>query len=350
MFKLGTVPFIGDYIDVAPAPAFVPTASGGWVYNTRRDRATFPVFHAVWTDNRDVRPPLDGNWANYTPPTIAGSGRAEPVRSVEDRARLPGRQRRLAQPEHLHRADRRRPAGRRAGQHQAAVDDAAARLRRVRAEPDHATKTFRMTVLAQPVGGRASFEQFPLPPYTRSVAGAADRRSTSACRRARPRRARSTSPRPIRTRRSSSTCRKSTGVGGTDVAGGLAGRVVINPDIDNPDIDNPDIDNPDIDNPTSTTPRSTTPTSTTRTSTIRTSTTRTSRIPDIDNPDIDNVARRQSRTSTTSASAIPTSTTRISTTRTSTTRISTTPTSTTARSATSPGRCRTSATRPRRST
>ena len=32
MFKLGTVPFIGDYIDVAPSPAFVPAANGEWVY------------------------------------------------------------------------------------------------------------------------------------------------------------------------------------------------------------------------------------------------------------------------------------------------------------------------------
>ncbi len=71
MFRLGTVPFIGDYIDLAPAPAFVPTASGDWIYNTAPSTET-PVFHAAWTDNRDVRAPLDGNWTNYTPPTING--------------------------------------------------------------------------------------------------------------------------------------------------------------------------------------------------------------------------------------------------------------------------------------
>ncbi|MCC6988045.1 MAG: exo-alpha-sialidase, partial [Acidobacteria bacterium] len=71
MFKLGTVPFIGDYIDVTPAPAFVPAANGEWVYNTAPS-GQLPIFHAVWTDNRDVRPPLDGNWSNYTPPTING--------------------------------------------------------------------------------------------------------------------------------------------------------------------------------------------------------------------------------------------------------------------------------------
>ena len=83
MFKLGTVPFIGDYIDVTPTPAFVPAPGGRWVYNTAAS-ATFPVFHATWTDNRDVRAPLDGNWANYTPPTIVGSDRPERVRSVAD--------------------------------------------------------------------------------------------------------------------------------------------------------------------------------------------------------------------------------------------------------------------------
>ena len=112
-------------------------AGGDWVYNTASN-GQIPVFHAVWTDNRDVRPPLDGNWANYTPPTINGQF---PGTSLFDPTqtggRVPGRQRRLAQPEHLHRAHRRRPAGRRARQRQAAVAHRAARLRRLRAEPDH---------------------------------------------------------------------------------------------------------------------------------------------------------------------------------------------------------------------
>ena len=59
MFKRGTVPFFGDYIDIAPQYPFF-----GSIINLPFPA---PVFHAVWTDNRDVRPPLDGNWANYTP-------------------------------------------------------------------------------------------------------------------------------------------------------------------------------------------------------------------------------------------------------------------------------------------
>src|SRR4051812_37212981 len=71
MFAQGKVPFVGDYIDIQPAPAFVPTGRGGWAYNT--SKSSVPVFHAVWTDNRDVRPPADGNWTHYTPPNLEGT-------------------------------------------------------------------------------------------------------------------------------------------------------------------------------------------------------------------------------------------------------------------------------------
>ena len=71
MFNTGKVPFIGDYIDISPAPAFVPVGKGGWAYNT--SKSSVPVFHAVWTDNRDVRPPADGNWTHYTPPNLDGT-------------------------------------------------------------------------------------------------------------------------------------------------------------------------------------------------------------------------------------------------------------------------------------
>jgi len=66
MFELGHKPFFGDYHDVAGAPRFVPDANGGWVFNTAP--STAPVFHAVWTDNRDVVGPPDGDWSNYVPP------------------------------------------------------------------------------------------------------------------------------------------------------------------------------------------------------------------------------------------------------------------------------------------
>ena len=114
MFKLGTVPFLGDYIDVAPSPAFVPTAGGGWTFNTAAT-ATAPVFHTAWTDNRDVRPPRDGIWQELHPADTRAGGVHQPVRPLAAGSRMPGGQRRIAQPERLHRQDWRRAAGGRAG-------------------------------------------------------------------------------------------------------------------------------------------------------------------------------------------------------------------------------------------
>ncbi len=68
LFRTGTTPFMGDYIDIQ-GPAFV-NKGGTWSFNT--DYAPSPVFHAIWTTNQDVRPPLDGNWANYTPIRLPG--------------------------------------------------------------------------------------------------------------------------------------------------------------------------------------------------------------------------------------------------------------------------------------
>jgi len=52
---------------VVPSPMFCPARHrvGVQLY-AQRD----PLFHATWTDNRDVVPPADGNWGNYKPPPI----------------------------------------------------------------------------------------------------------------------------------------------------------------------------------------------------------------------------------------------------------------------------------------
>ena len=89
MFDSGSVPFMGDYIDVAGAPTFVLN-KGVWHFNTDAT-AGLPVFHAAWADNRNVRPPTDGNWARYTPPLFfvePERWRGQQVRSVEDGAHL----------------------------------------------------------------------------------------------------------------------------------------------------------------------------------------------------------------------------------------------------------------------
>lgn len=81
MFEQGAVPFFGDYIDIAAAPAFL-FQSGKWVFNT--NSSNLPVFHAVWTDNRDVVPPSDGNWAHYVPPFSASNPAGSTNTSIFD--------------------------------------------------------------------------------------------------------------------------------------------------------------------------------------------------------------------------------------------------------------------------
>ena len=85
MFQDGKVPFHGDWVDLAPSPAFLPDGTGEWRFNTGMDgvaaasinspRPQFPNVHFTWTDNRDVRWPLNisgkpdlwGDWTKYTP-------------------------------------------------------------------------------------------------------------------------------------------------------------------------------------------------------------------------------------------------------------------------------------------
>ena len=67
LFRKGTYPFVGDYIDLA-AQTFLPDGQGGWVWNTGfTPGRPASVFHAVWSDNRDVKRPGDFNWENFTP-------------------------------------------------------------------------------------------------------------------------------------------------------------------------------------------------------------------------------------------------------------------------------------------
>jgi len=70
LFVGGTAPFFGDYVDVAPAPAFVPNADGTWSFNTAPSAGT--ALQAAWTDNRDVKgpPPPAYDWTRYVPPLL----------------------------------------------------------------------------------------------------------------------------------------------------------------------------------------------------------------------------------------------------------------------------------------
>ena len=70
IFAQGTVPFMGDYIDIA-GQTFIVDANRQWQFNTAGDGSRVPLFHVAWTDNRDVRKPPPGQtWANYASPTL----------------------------------------------------------------------------------------------------------------------------------------------------------------------------------------------------------------------------------------------------------------------------------------
>lgn len=77
MFNGGLWPFFGDFIDLA-ALHFVADGDDNWQYNLDLLLGS-PVVHAVWTDNRDVVAPLDGDWSSYVPP-----GDGTPRQSIFD--------------------------------------------------------------------------------------------------------------------------------------------------------------------------------------------------------------------------------------------------------------------------
>jgi hypothetical protein len=228
LFQLGSVPFMGDYIDIAPAPAFVQSATGQWTFNTVP--TTAPVFHAVWTDNRDVQKPRNGDWKNYTPPGVATC--------------LPGQTGMRNQNIYSARVTMGLVTG--SPGNAKPLDPSVPRAFVVFAQnTTYVTKSFRLTIAAQPVGGQASFDQLGL------TAGAALLTSVDVM----------VAPRSMVTRTVFATSSDPKNKVTVDVAeitapraamvlqGGLASRVILNPDISNPDISNPDISNPDISNP-----------------------------------------------------------------------------------------------------
>jgi hypothetical protein len=243
IFKLGTVPFLGDYIDLAPSPAFVPVA-GGWAYNTAPSSS--PLFHAVWTDNRDIVPPADGNWVNYTPPGMpAGPSLADP--SVMRNACIPGQEGMRNQNIYTARITGGLVAG--SPGNAKPLDPLVQRTFVIYAQNTTTSiRTFRLRIENQPVGGRASFSQFPLPPYTAESEPPVTVLDVMVAPRstiARNLFATSTDPHA----QILVSVREAGEVGGAILEAGLETTIVLNPDIANPDIANPDIANPDIANP-----------------------------------------------------------------------------------------------------
>ena len=239
MFSQGRVPFIGDYIDISPAPAFVPSGRGSWAYNT--SRSSVPIFHAVWTDNRDVRAPADGNWTNYTPPNLEGTtSHVSPIDGSTVACN---------------------PAGENFGSRNQNVYTARITGGLLVGSPGNTKplsqtlqrgfvvfaqnmtsvlKTFRMQVASQPAGGFASFKQIFTQPVT-FIDVVVPPRSTAA--------------RTLYVTSSDEHARITVNVfeiaqagSGTPTPSGLSGTIILNADIENADIENADIENADIEN------------------------------------------------------------------------------------------------------
>ena len=70
LFMGGAAPFMGDYIDITPAPAFLyDYQSGKWRFNTGEKAFDPAIYYIAFACNRDVVPPREGfNWMNYWPP------------------------------------------------------------------------------------------------------------------------------------------------------------------------------------------------------------------------------------------------------------------------------------------
>ena len=64
LFSGGTMPFHGDYLDITTAPMMVKNGST-WRFSDIGDPL---IYYVTWTDNRDVLPPDNNIWTNYTPP------------------------------------------------------------------------------------------------------------------------------------------------------------------------------------------------------------------------------------------------------------------------------------------
>jgi hypothetical protein len=240
MFVQGTAPFMGDYIEVAGPPPFVPRPDGSWTYNSAP--AGDALFHAAWTDNRDVRPPGDGNWTHYTP--VGSTGGPSVFDPTQNQPKCVDGQTGM----------------RNQNVYTSAISQGLVVSAPFNAKPlttlfqrvfvtvvqntTEYVKSYRLTIASQPPDGKASFLRDPVAglayPLTTLDVSIAPRSSVS---------------RPVFITSSAKNASVTVNVAeiaapaGPPVSGGLTGAVVFNPDVSNPDVSNPDVSNPDVSNP-----------------------------------------------------------------------------------------------------
>jgi uncharacterized protein YjbI with pentapeptide repeats len=227
LFVNGTEPFMGDYVDLA-AQTMVPGANPGtWVWNT--SSALKPQWHAVWTDNRDVRPPLNGDWTKYTPLPLNGYNAGQVSACVVGQA---GMRNQNIYTAHV-------TEGLLAYSPSNSKQLNIQRAFSVVVENNtNQLKTYRLTIVA-PAGVQASFLQAS--PLTTLDASAAPLSSISRSVFAI---ATGANLKPQIT----VNVQEFTVPGGSPVPNGQATSVLLNPDLTNPDLTNPDLTNPDLTN------------------------------------------------------------------------------------------------------
>ena len=248
LFRQGAVPFMGDYIDLIAAPSMRPNTDGTWSFNIE-PTSTDGGGHAVWTENRNVRVvtavqnQTTGfiSVPGYTPPNSASRGSL----SLFDSTTLlppcdPDFTGTRNQDVYTARFDRglfavalgnTKPLG--------AVERGFALL------VENATgdiRSYRLTILNQPPGGDASFEQFSVAGNPRTVLDVAIPPLSTVARTAYV----TSSDPDARIEIDVSEI----GAPGdpAPIPGGRHGTIVLNPDPSTPPIQNPAIANPAIAN------------------------------------------------------------------------------------------------------
>jgi hypothetical protein len=159
LFQQGTVPFMGDYIDIAGEAFYAaesapgkPWCAGVWCYRVEAQSA--PVHYATWTTNQDVRPPADGDWRNYTPVGGGGASFFDPTQTTPDC--VVGQEGMRNQNIYSSRITQ----GLLLSSPQASKPLSATLERALVVIAENATpltKVFRLSIAGQPPGGRASF-------------------------------------------------------------------------------------------------------------------------------------------------------------------------------------------------
>src|SRR5438445_2195599 len=236
MFRKGTVPFFGDYIDLS---AYNSPVSGPTLTVPTRVR------HVVWTDNRDVRAPLGAppDWTKYTPvhygngsTSIFDPSQTRPPCTVDPSSQQSPYAGTRNQNIYTSRVTDGMFAGSPGNAKPLGVIQRAFTVF-VQNARDTVAFYHLSIVRPLPASTTASFHQFDaadfedvaIPPHstaTRTVFVVSTTKHS----------------------RVDVSITEITMVGGTEVSGGLSTDVGLNTDPQNPDIGNPDIGNPDIGN------------------------------------------------------------------------------------------------------